>query len=118
MGTCYAETFVTLGKGAQYLSTLLNLETVLAEVLELLMIGRDGWGVDNQTRLFLLAHVRNLVDTFMVMDKHTLVLEVLGQVGWGLVVTSYHQAFLNKVTGDGTHSNATGAYKIYCFYIV
>ncbi len=60
---------MTLGKGAQYLSTLLNLETVLAEVLELLMIGRDGWGIDNQTRLFLLEIHWNNIDDLLTCLK-------------------------------------------------
>ena len=55
VGTGYAECAQLARDGAEHLCALLYLEAVLAEVHQLLVVGGDGGGVDDETRLRLLA---------------------------------------------------------------
>ena len=74
----------------------------------------NGRGIDDQTAVRLLAGSRNRIDILCIMDEHALFLQLLGEGAGGLVVTGYHKAFLDEITGDGTHADATGSYEIYC----
>ena len=91
-----------------------------AEILQLLMVLGNGRGIDDQTGIRLFAGSRNRIDILCVMNEHTLFLQLLGKGAGGLVVTGYHKAFLDEITGNGTHTDATGSYEIDCvdiFYI-
>ena len=60
----------------------------------------------------------NLVDVLFVMNQHAFFLQSAGQIGGCLVVTGYDKSFLDKVSGDGAHADATGSDEINCFYIL
>ena len=78
MRTSYAEPLHLTSKGAQHLSTFLDLETVLLEIDPFLMFGWDGRGIDHQTRLALLAGKRNGIDILLVVNEHALFLQTTG----------------------------------------
>ena len=78
---------------AEHLSTLLNSESFLAEVGEFLMVGRDGWCVDHETRLLLSAGVWYLVDVLLVVDEHSLALKLLCKCRRCFVVSGYNESF-------------------------
>ena len=59
----------------------------------------------------------DFVDVLLIMDEHALYLQPTGEFGGCLVVATYDKAFLNEVSGDGTHADATGSDEINCFYI-
>ena len=82
------------------------------------MFSGDGRGIDDQTRLLLLAGVGNLVDVLFIMDEHTFLLQSARELGGSLVVAAYDQAFFDEVAGDGAHADATGSDEINCFYIL
>ena len=81
------------------------------------MVGRDGWCIDDETVLLLTTSMWYLIDILLIMDEHAFFLQLASKGAGGLVVTSYDQASLDEITGDGTHTNATGSNKIYCFNI-
>jgi len=49
MRTCHTEPLMLSCQSAQHLCPLLNLKTMGTEILQFLMVGRDGRGVDDQT---------------------------------------------------------------------
>ena len=51
------------------------------------------------------------------MNQHSFFLQLASKGAGGLVVTSYDQASLDEITGNGTHTDATSSYKINSFYI-
>ena len=67
MGTGHAESFVALSECAQHLCSLLDFETLLAEVFQLFVLGRDGRCVDDKTRLRLAAGLGNGLDIFFIV---------------------------------------------------
>ena len=117
MGTSHTETLMSLCQSAQYLGALLYLEAIIPEILEFLVVIRDGRCIDDETRLLFLAGMGNLIDVFLIMDEHAFLLQSAGEVGGCLVVAAYNKAFLDEVSGDGTHADATGSDKVNCFYI-
>ena len=112
MRTCYTESFVRLGQRTQHLSTLLYLEAILLEIAQFLMLCGDGWRIDNQTFLCVLTGLWNLIDIFFIVDEHSFLFQLTCQVGWGLVVTSDDKAFVQEVSCDGTHADASCTYEI------
>ena len=115
--TSHTESLMLACQRSQHLGTLLDVEAVVAEELQFLMFGRDSRGIDDQTRLRLAAGSGNGIDILFVMDEHTLRLQLTRQRAGSLVVASHDKAFLEEVASDGTHSDASGSYKIDCFYI-
>ena len=118
MGTGYTKSLMGLSQRAEYLSALLNLETVLTEIPKFLMMIRDGWRIDNQTRLFSLAGMWYLVDVFLIMNEHALFFQSLGEIGRCLVVACHNKTFFDEISGYSTHTNATGSDEIDCFDIL
>ena len=59
MCTCHAQSLVGAGQGTQNLRTLLDGESILAEVNQLLVLSRDGWCIDNQRVPGILASLRD-----------------------------------------------------------
>ena len=117
VGTGYAESFMLTGQRAQYLCALLYLETVCTEILQLLMVGGDGGGIDDQTRLRTAAGLGYLVSILVVVDEHAFLFQLAGQRTGGLVVACHNEATMDEVTGDGTHADATGTYEIDGLYV-
>ena len=117
VGTSNTQSLVLTGQRTQYLCTLLYLETILTEINEFLMVGRDGWCIDDETVLLLTTSMWYLVDILLIVDEHAFFLQLAGQRTGCLVVAGNDQATLDEITGDGTHADATGSYEIYCFDI-
>ena len=117
MRTSHTQSFVLAGQRAQHLCTFLYLKTVLTEVNEFFVVSGDGRGIDDQTAILLTAGMRNLVDILFIVDEHTFLLQLARQSAGSLVVTGNNQTTLDEVTGDGTHTDATGTYKINSFNI-
>ena len=119
LAVCASDTksFVRTCQHAEHLRTLLHFETIVAEVLQFLMLSGNGRGIDDQTRLVVTASVGNLVDVLFVVDDHAFLFELLCQRRRCLVVTGHNETFMNEVTGQSTHTNATGTNEIYSFYI-
>ena len=90
---------------------------MLSEELQFLVLGRNRRSVDNQTRLRLLAGSRNRVDVFFIMNQHAFFLQLTCKVAGGLVIAGNHQSATDEITGNGTHTNATGSDEIDSFYI-
>ena len=118
VGTCHAESLMGLCQRTEHLGALLDLKTVLTEELEFLVAIRNSRRIDDETRLLLLAGMGNLIDILLIMDEHTFLLQSAGELGGCLVVAAYHKTFLDEVTGDGTHADATGSDEINSFYIL
>ena len=102
-------------QGTQHLRTLLNLKAMLAEILQFLMSLGDGGGIDDQTRLRSAAGMGNIVHMLFIMNQGTFFLQQACEVAGGLVVTTNHDAVMDKVARNGTHTDATDSDEIYCF---
>ena len=118
VGTSHAESLMGLCQGAEYLCAFLNFKTVLTEILEFFVIFRNGGGIDDEARLLFLASMGNLVDVLFIMNEHAFNLQSASEVRGCLVVAAYNQTFLDEISGDGAHADATGSDKINCFYIL
>ena len=116
--TSDTESLMLTGQRAQHLSAFLNLKTVLTEKTQFLMIFRDGGCIDYQTRLLLFADKRNVVDILLIVNEHTLALQLTSECAWSLVIAGYNKPFLDKVAGDGAHADATSSYEIDRFDIL
>src|SRR5574344_1041043 len=104
--TSHTEAFMSTGESTQYLCTLLYRKTVLTEIFQFLVLSGDGWSIDYQTRLSISASLWNLMYIFLVMDEHTLAFQLFSQLRRSLVITGYYEAFVQKITGDGAHTDA------------
>lgn len=111
------KSFVRARQHAKYLGALLHFKTIVAEVLQFLMLCRNGRGIDDQTRLAVTASVGNLVDILFVVNDHTFLFELLSQRRRSLVVAGHNETFMDEVAGQCTHTNATGTNEINGFYI-
>ena len=106
---------------SKHLGSLLYLEAVLAEVLQLLVRLRHGGGVDHQRVAGVLARVGDFVYVLFVVQQHAFLLQTTGQLRRCLVVAAHHQPTTDEVAGDGTHANASGTdevdgFDIFCFH--
>ena len=106
-----------LSQGAEHLCTFLNLKSVLPEILQLLMLFRNGGGIDDEAVLLLLAGSGNGLDILFVVDEHTFLLQLSCQIAWRLVVAGYDKSLLQEVAGNSTHADATCSYEIDSFDI-
>ena len=112
-----AQTFVSCCQCPQYLSTFLDDESIFTEIEQFFVVSRNGRSIDNQTRFGLLTSMRDVLNVFLVVDNHAFLFQPVCQVGRSTVITSHHQSLVDKISGDGTHSNATCTNEINCFYI-
>ena len=67
-----AQSFVRACEGAEHLSSLLDGEASLAEVLQLFVLLRYGGRVDNETRLCVAASLWYLIGILFIVNEHTL----------------------------------------------
>ena len=118
MRSCHTKSFMLLGENAQHLCTLQHLKTLLAKPHQLLMLGWHGGRVDNQAGLRVLAGVRDVGDTLLVVNQHALFLQLPCEVGGSLIVACHHHATMHEVAGDSTHSDASGTNEIDSFYMI
>ena len=116
--TCHAKSLVGAGQGAQNLCTLLDGESILAEVNQLLVLSWDGWCIDNQRVLGILASLRNEIYILFVVDEHSFFFQLMSEIRRSLVVSGYNQLLAEEVSGDGAHTDAASTYKINCFNIL
>ena len=117
MRTSHTESFVRTGEHAQHLGPFFHIEAVLTEEYQLLVLLRDGRCIYHEGVLGILTSMRNLIHLFLVVNQCSFLLHLSGQWRRCLVVAGHHQSHPQEVTGNGTHSNATDTYEIYCFYI-
>ena len=106
-----------LCQSTKHLSALLDLEAIVPEILEFLVVIRNGRCVDDEARLLLLAGMGDFVDVLLIVDEHAFYLQSAGEIGGRLVVAAYYKSFLDEIAGDGTHADATGSDEINCLYI-
>ena len=116
--TCHAQSLVGAGQGTKNLRTLLDGESILAEVNQLLVLSRDGWCIDNQRISGILASLRDEIYILFVVDEHSFFLQLVSEIGRSLVVSGYNQLLAEEVSGDGAHTDAACTYKINCFNIL
>ena len=74
----HTEALVLTGQCTQHLGTLLYIEMMLTEVLEFLVVGGDGWRIDNQTTLRVTTNAGYLVNALFVVNEHALFLQLAG----------------------------------------
>jgi len=84
---------------------------------QFLVFGRDCRCVDYQCCLGILAGFWYEVYILLIVDKHSLFLQLMSQSGRSLVISCYYQLLAEEVSSDGAHSDAAGSYKINCFNI-
>ena len=118
MRSCHTKSFMLLGENAQHLCTLQHLKTLLAKPHQLLMLGWHGRRVDNQAGLRVLAGMRDVGDTLLVVNQHALFLQLPCEVGGSLIIACHHHATMHEVAGDSTHSDASGTNEIDGFNMI
>ena len=112
MSSCHAKSFVLIRQKAQYLRTLLNLETVLTEKDQFLMFGRNGWCIDHQGGILILETILNQLYIFLIMNQSTFLNEALSQFTWSFVVTSHVIPLTKEIAEKCTHADATCTNKV------
>ena len=115
--TSHTESFVGLCQYAKHLGSLHNLKTVLSEEDQFLMISGYGRCVNDKACLLLFAGKGYTFHVFLVVDHHSFLLKLMGEVGRCLVVACHDETLFQEIAGDGAHANAAGSYEIYCFNI-
>src|SRR3712207_7258815 len=51
------------------------------------------------------------------LNEHSFFFQLAGQVRGCLVIPGYYHTFIDKISGNGTHANATCSYEIYSFNV-
>ena len=103
------------GEHAQHLGPLLDFESVVAEIGQFLMGGRDGGRIDHQGRLLVTERSGDERRILLVMKGGPLADEFLGQLARRTVVTAHFLAFRQEVTDQRAHADAAGADEIDSF---
>ena len=117
MSAGHTESLVATGQGSEHLGTLLQVEVVGNEILELAVVAGYGRRINDQRGCLVATCLGNLMDIVLVVDEGPLFLQLMSQSAGRLVVAADNQSALQIVTGYGTHADATDANKIYCFII-
>lgn len=118
MSTCHTESFVLTRQGSQHLGALLDVEAFLTEILQFLMIVRDGRCIDDLTCGWLATGFGNQADILLIVNEHAFQLQLAGERAGRLVVAGNNKPLLQEIAGNGTHAYASGSYEIDCFDIL
>ena len=118
MGSCHAKSLVGTCQCAQHLRPFLYVKTLLSEILQFYIVAGNGRSVYHQALLGIFARLGYQRQILSVVDAHALLTELTGELCFGFVIACHHQSLVHKIAGDGTHANAAGTQKIYCFYFV
>ena len=113
VGACHTKSLMLAGQCTQYLSSLLDLKTISAEIFHFLMVFRNSWRIDYKTRIGPATGMRYFVDIFLIMDECSFLFQLTSQDTWRLVIASYDHSTMNEVAYEGTHTNAAGPNKVY-----
>ena len=76
------------------------------------MLCGNGWCIDDQTFLLIFTSLRNLINILLIVNEHPFLFQLPRQVGRSLVIASYDKSFVQEITRDGTHTNASRTYEI------
>ena len=117
MRSGYAQTLVRARQRSEHLCAFLYLETVLTEVTQLLMGGRNSGCIDNQTGSLVAACLRNLVHILVIVNHHAFLFQLACQRRRRLVVSCNDKPPVDEVSGYGAHADAACPYKINGFNI-
>ncbi len=117
MCACEAQPLVCPGERAEHLCALLYLEAVASEPHQLGVFGRYGWRIDDQGVLLVAAVGGNLFHVLFIMDFHSLLLQLMGELSRSAVIARHGELAVHEVACEGTHSDATRADEVDGFYV-
>ncbi len=102
---------------SQDLGTLLNLETLLAQIGIDLRIFGNGWGAHHQRMARVDARLDERLHIVLVRNGHPLRLQIARELRRSMVVTENTIAARKKIACKGAHTDAPDAQKIKRLYI-
>ena len=113
MRTCKADAAAFVGYAAEHGGTFHHLESVVAEIAQHVVVGRDSGSIYHQ-RFFRVAEFGRygLLHVVDEADARPFGGEVVGEFRGGAVVACHRIPLCHEVAFESCHSNAPGAYEI------
>ena len=118
VSTRYGHHILALREMPQHLRAFLHQETVLTEELHLRMVARHSRSKDNHRGCVITKRRGDILHSILITHRSTLLLKGRCQRCRRTVITRNSLTLVHKVTGQGTHTDAANAHKIYVVVVL
>ena len=111
--TCNGHNILTLCKMAQHLRAFFHQEATLVKKYHLRMVRRNGGGIDYHSGCGVAERLGDSIHGVLIGHSSTLGLQGASEGCLSAVVARHSASLVQKITGQGTHTNAAYAHKVY-----